>query len=736
MRERQPGVKKATRQRGNRQPGSRPAPPSCLGALVPSAPSPLGAAALREELRGFGRAARRWKTRSLRQFAEDEIVIPEGRFEGRRFRCDRLPHVRLFFDEIDSGRWRRVAFTGPTQAGKTLLLVIIYLYHLFELAETVIFGVASADMADDKWREEIEPVLERTRYNHLRPTRGSGSRGGRVTGAVKFRNGATLKFMSGGGGDAIISHFTARVSGATEADKLDLTAKRSREADKISRLEARTDSFGDQARFYFESTCSYSRGRIWREYKLGTKSRIACPCPHCEQYVTPEREHLLGWQGAGTLTAAEKLASFHCPACGEQISESERIKMNHRAVLLHREEGTEEGNEATRREEGNEATRQPGTKQAPGARPSLPRCLGASLPSSPLPETDTFSYRWNAFNNLLWTTGFIAGREWKAAQEPDEENAKKKLLQFTWALPYDPPSLDLSELDWHTLARRATKQPRGQVPLETAHLTVAIDLGQRWCNWVALAHAADGSPHVVDYNLLEVPSEGLGIERGLLAALREFRDLCTSGWPQARGGANWLPELVYIDAGNWAEIVYAFVRESGEPFCAVKGHGVSQAGAGQYRSRKSTGSDVLHVSPCGRYHVVWLPDSGVRLYELDADAWKSWLRARATTSPEQPGALTLYAGDAQFHRMFCQHLCAERPLEEYIAGRGAVIRWENTRRRPNHFLDAVYMAGAAGHLAGARLLDEQATPVEEEPEPRKRRGLTMPDGRAFLVTER
>ena len=31
---------------------------------------------------------------------------------------------------------------------------------------------------------------------------------------------------------------------------------------------------------------------------------LALPCPHCQAWVSPEREHLTGWQGAESQAAA------------------------------------------------------------------------------------------------------------------------------------------------------------------------------------------------------------------------------------------------------------------------------------------------------------------------------------------------------------------------------------------------------------------------------------------------
>ena len=93
---------------------------------------------IRDEVLWLLEHSRPRRLRSMRQFAEDEIVIPAGPFSGRRFRCARQPYTGLWFDAVDSGNWSRCVATGPTQSGKTLsCFVIPMLYHLFEIGETV-----------------------------------------------------------------------------------------------------------------------------------------------------------------------------------------------------------------------------------------------------------------------------------------------------------------------------------------------------------------------------------------------------------------------------------------------------------------------------------------------------------------------------------------------------------------------------------------------------------------------
>lgn len=116
----------------------------------------------------------------MRQWAEDTIIIPAGPCKGEPFRCDTQPFARLFLDEVDTGQWERIATTGPTQTGKSLICYVIpVLYHLFAVVETVAAGLPNLNIAQDKWAEDFLPVIEAApALRELLPIRGEGSRGG------------------------------------------------------------------------------------------------------------------------------------------------------------------------------------------------------------------------------------------------------------------------------------------------------------------------------------------------------------------------------------------------------------------------------------------------------------------------------------------------------------------------------------------------------------------------------
>lgn len=634
------------------------------------------------------------KRRTMREFAEQEVVIPDGPYKGRKFRCDRQPFAKLFFDAVDTSNCRRIAILGPTQSGKSFLgFVIPILYHLFECRETVIVGVPNANIAKDKWEQDILPAIEASaKFRALLPTTGEGSRGGSKITAVKFANGATLRFMTGGSDDSGRSGATARVVVITEVDKLDLSSSTSREADKITQLERRTDSHGDQARIYLECTVSYEQGRIWREYQQGTCSKIVRPCPHCDEWVTPERDDLKGWSGVETELQAKRCAYWSCPACGKAWTEQQRREANYKAKLIHK----------------GQTISKNGT------------VIG------PFPETETLGIRWTAIDNHFWKAGDVGIREWKAKYSPDEENSEKEMRQFVWALPYIPPTEDLTKLDPQQITKRVLPITRGIVPSTSTLVTVGIDAGKYRLHWVAISWH-NGSPHIFDYDAIEMPTRELGAERALIETLRKFRE--TLGRLQ--------PEQVWIDSGYLTEHVYSFCAESGSTYHPTKGLGISQVQDRKYTRPKTTGALVAKVGNGWHIAKVKHRNSRIRLVEINADYWKSWLADRLQLPIGKPGALTLYNADPLAHLTFAQHLASEKQVEEYIPGKGVIIRWEQVRKH-NHYLDATYLACAAGDYCGVAQLVEATKPKPKlqeaqakKPVRRKRSSWATRGGREF-----
>jgi phage terminase large subunit GpA-like protein len=660
---------------------------------------------LGDELLWFTTAVRAPKLRTMRAFAEEEIWVADGPAAGERFSCKKQPFAGLLFDEVDSGRWRRFAVTGSVQSGKTLVGTIIpCLYHLFECNEGYIFGLPDMDMAADKWRIDLEPSIRRTRYAELLPVDGAGSRGGKVR-SITFRNGATLRFMSGGGGDKSRAGYTGRVVGVTEVDGMDESGSTSREADKVTQLEARTNAYDHLARIYLECSVSTVNGRIWQEVLKGSNSRIALRCPYCRRHGFLERKHLVGWQDAANEVEAAEGAAFVCHTCGEIWSEADRRWANEQAKLVHRGQTiTEEG-----------------------------------VIEGPPPPTYTLGFRWDATNNLLVKASTLGAKEWLAPRSEDAENKELELRQYVWTLPQEPDKWEDTPLTFQAILERTVDLGAGIVPAWAEVVTVGIDLGKFLCHWIGTAWSADGTGQIFKYGRVEVASDLLGVERALALALEEFRDTCEQGWPD-ESGAMRLPNQVWIDCGFMPDTVCAFVRsKGGARYRPVRGLGGGQEAGQHYGRPKSTGNVVVHLGD--GYHVVKDKQRRCYVVDVDSDQWKTWAHRRLATplinehQQRTPGSLALHAGDPREHLPLAKHLTAEKSVQEFVPDRGVVTRWLVVSRI-NHWFDALYNACAAAHLSGVRInADAAAAAVVAAPARPTHRFMT-PDGREYLITER
>ena len=359
-------------------------------------------------LKGFFESCVPPKRRSFLEWAEAEVIIPSGPFEGYRFDSKRLPYCRLLFEEM--GKWQRHVITGPTQSGKSFhAFALVVVYYLFEMQLDVIIGIPDINMAGDKWQEDIKPVIESSSYRELLPTTGQGSKGAGKIQKIKFKNGRFLRFMSGGGNDKQRAGATARVLVVTETDGLDTVSGTSQEGQtKIQQLEARTRAFDDDALKFFECTVSTESRFTWSEYSNGTASNIVCQCRSCGAWVSPGREDLSGWQGAESAIEAGEKGRWNCPSCGIVYSEDDRTKMNLEARLVHKgQEITPDG-----------------------------------IVVGNAPETNTLGFRWSAWNNLLCSTRKLAQEEWESANCDEPEIADVARKQQAWAMPAENPNVE------------------------------------------------------------------------------------------------------------------------------------------------------------------------------------------------------------------------------------------------------------------------------------------------------
>lgn len=665
----------------------------------------------------FRRSMRSPRLRSRCEFAESEIVLPRtGPKANRRLKFAYQPYFGTFLRAMDNGPWRRFAFTGSVQSGKTTLLMTNVMWHLFERREDVVLQLPKKKMGHKKWRDDLRPLIEASRYHALLPKTGKGSQGGDFE-EVRFRNGTVLTLFSGSGSDEERSSITAPVFAATEVDKMDTPAEVSEESDPISQGIARTKAFGERAFIYLECTVSHDQGRIWQEFQAGTASELLLPCPHCGQFVRLEREEFIGWQEAASALDARDRAAFGCPACGGLWSDAQRIAANRRMILLHAGQKVHTGED------------------------------GAPVVTGEPRRTLTFSFRWNEAHNLFHSQGFIGMEEWQAARgkSNDPDAAEKERKQFAWTIPVEPDLIDLSEIDHDGLmARMLPDVKRGTFPWEADLCTVGIDVAERWSHCAVWGFQGPRIGHLVDFEELNYIEERKqhGFATALYSALWGWhrRQFGETGGFLTPDGERRFADCVLIDSGYFESqaAIYRFCKEANSAlnravYWPFKGFG---AGQGQrtswYSAPRQRNSRVRFLGE--QYHGTWQREHRLTLIHGDANYWKSQLFDGFKVEQGEPGALTICAGDLRTHKHLLHHLTAEHEIEKPDKNGMPRRVWvRRAGRRSNHFLDAAYMGLLAGHFVGARIIEE---PAEPQTKPIERPEFTTPDGRPFFILAR
>ena len=646
---------------------------------------PKQAEFLRDGMERMLERARGAPRRSIVEFAEAEIILPDGPYKGERLDLDHSPHTRMLLELIESGEYAEHYWTACVQSGKTLVLLIVLMYYLFELEENVVFGLPTMEIWADKWLLDIRPVIEASKYRDLMPSEGSGARGGRPSELIRFRNGAALKPMSAGGRDQKRSAFTARVIVMTELDKMDVAGEKSRETDPVRQMVARSKAFGEDAKVFGECTVSTVDGRIWSEVTGGSDTRIAHRCPSCGALSFVGREHLTGWREAETEYDAWESGAFCCPSCGERWSESQRAGACASAALVHRGQAISEDGQTV---EGDAA------------------------------RTRTLGFRWSASHNLFVSAGNVAAEEWAAAKkkrdgmEQDAELAELELRQYTWVDPIVPDEQQEGELTPSMVGRRVASTPQRSLPPNTVGLTLGADVGKHNIYWVELAVLDDGSLLVPDYGVVEVQSQTTPEDVAIRAAIEELEqyvhdvvegcEVEASGDGAARRvrpalraiDSNYMkvPVLDGVRAINRARRCKAAIGTRG------RGHGqfVDGRRAESYSHPTAKTKTTTHIGD--GLHVRYERDVKQSVVEVNADRWKRYVHDRLRVPPDTPGSMLLYQADTRTHHSIAHHLTAEHSIE--TVSDGVPVQKFVRKRAANHYLDALSLACVAASMAG------------------------------------
>lgn len=632
--------------------------------------------------------------RSYQRFAEELVRMPpDGPHGGERFRIEWQPLLRPLWAEFDAGRWDTIVISGPAQSSKSFGGFAMPIIH--DVAEQrigPIVGVPEADMFSDKWDRDIKPIMEASEgLRGLLPDVGAGSRGGLAKDRVTLRNGINIKVMSRGGAATNKAGFTSPRLRITEAAGFSnsSTSDRDEEADTFRQMLARLGAFKrtDRRRqVSIEGTMTVKgdlpfrlRGSDDDEALISTRSRLVSPCPHCEAFISPEREHLFGWQDTASEVEAAEQAMFVCPLCGEGINDEQRRTSMMDCRLIHHGQELTAGGEVV----------------------------------GPLPPTKTLWFRWSAWHNLLRDAADVAVVEWQASQidegTTDRENAERDLCQKIWAVPYQSRLLASEPLSSKNVRRRTNDQlPYGILPEDTEFVVTSVDYGKWTGHWLALAFRADGGLHIPSYGMFDVMRDrNDDLAERIAQSLVEHDDgIVKAGFAVYKSSDFMAPALNGVDIGYMPDAVSAGIRLCGmEHWQSMRGRGDSVM---QYGRKVGGYTHPTHVSKSIQdIGLRWFSEAnaerGLNEVTFDSDFWTLHMQDRLRTTIDTNTALTLCRADTrEQHARLSNHLTCDQIKQTWDASRGGLVeKWCKTSG-DNHWGDCLKECLVLGNIVRIR----------------------------------
>jgi len=301
-------------------------------------------------------------------------------------------------------------------------------------------------------------------------------------------------------------------------------------------------------------------------------------------------------------------------------------------------------------------------------------------------------------------------------------------------LPENEPDDEL--LTAEQIASKTIGMSRGEVPTDSSHLTMFIDVQGKALYWLIAAWADDFTGCIIDYGTepdqkqqyftlrslkrtLQTESLRAGQEGAIYAGLERLTEsMLTKEW-RRDDGAMLRIDRCLIDA-NWGastDVVYQFCRQSKHANVLLPSHG-RYVGASSIPFSDYTRKRGDRVGHHWRIPNV-AGKRAVRHVVFDTNYWKSFIQSRLAVPMGDPGCLALFGRDANTHRLLAEHLTAEYRVK--TEGRGRTVdEWK--LRQPgldNHWLDCIVGSAVGASMQGATLLT-----IADRPTARRRLRLS------------
>lgn len=266
--------------------------------------------------------------------ANRNLSTEESSLPGR-YSLDATPALRGVLAACDDPKYHKVVNQKPAQIGYTAGIVCNVIgYHVDHRPSVIVAVFPREKSAKDFSTEKLEPMVRNTKGLCDKIDLTSRERGQGMT--RRSFPGGILKLV-GSNSPADVKSTSARVVIIEEPD--DAAADVRGQGDAIKMAEERAKTYPDHLILIGGTPTAKGASSIESEMRVSDQRRFWIACPHCAAEHSPEWAHVKIPTDPDDAPVREVYghhrwedAAYHCPHCGAQITEDERVLAIRRAA--------------------------------------------------------------------------------------------------------------------------------------------------------------------------------------------------------------------------------------------------------------------------------------------------------------------------------------------------------------------------------------------------------------------
>lgn len=470
------------------------------------------------------------------------------------FRRDVTPYMVEPTDQIASRLYASVVFCGPSQSGKTQMLLAAISHAITADPCRVALFQMTRDSAAKFVRDKLSPMVRNSPNLRAIQAKGRGADnqfqklfvgGTHLTidwPTISNLSSATIRLVLGTDYD----HFPESVDG---------------EGDAFTMMRARTRTFMSRGMVAVESSpaapitdeswraasvhdCPPVRYGVLSLYPQGTRARWYWDCPlGCGEVFEPRFDRLRWPDGLGPEEAGAR-AEMMCPGCGGLFGHEHKRDLNASGRWLHESRC--------------------GTKAVVLGDPEIRR-------------SDMVSYWLNGAAAAFSSWSDLVAQHLNAMARFDatgDESQLKSAANTGQGVPYLPRAqTDEQEISVQALRdkQRGVETPKGVAPSWARYLVVCVDTQMNRWDVGVIAFGANGRHQLVDrFDVFEPPKDAPGAADRVAKPFDHAEDwvalapLAQMSWPVEGEAYALRPVSIAVDmqgGGQTTENAYAFVRD-------------------------------------------------------------------------------------------------------------------------------------------------------------------------------